>query len=153
MGKILWILFGVALLLAPSNICLGDTPAATICMCSSDRGESSGKSHEEETEEKFRSFIFNDVIGGKSVTRVGNTLYYAGFSDVNDAFGKILNFISPAAAMIEFDRTKAYKTDLITVVWKENAEGETAVREGFAQIEVTFTKRDNAKYTVVFQKK
>jgi len=153
MKKILWILFGIAFLQAPSNICLGDTPAASICACMADRNRNSRKSQEEQTEEKFHSFIFNDVIGGKSVTRIGNTLYYAGFSDANDVFGKILNFISPAAAMTEFDRTKEYKTDLITVVWKENAEGKTVVQGGFAQIEVTFTKRDKAKYTVVFQKK
>lgn len=151
MKKILFILISLAFLQAPANICLGNTPATYLCACTVERN--SAQSSEEETEKKFYSFITKDIIGSKATSKVGNTYYYAGFLDANDAIGKILIFILPTADRIEFDRTKKYESDLMTVIWKENTKEKTVVKDGFAQIEVTFTKRGKVKYTVVFQRK
>lgn len=151
MKKILFILISLAFLQAPANICLGNTPATYLCACTAERNRT--PSPEEETEKEFYSFITKDVIGSRATSKVGGIYYYTGFSNADRALNMILNFILPAAERPKFDRTKKYESDLMTVTWKENTKEKTVVKDGFAQIEVTFTKRGKVKYTVVFQKK
>lgn len=153
MKKILFILISLAFLQAPANICFGNTPATYLCACMAEWNKDSTKSPEEQTEENFYSFITKDVIGSKATSKTGNTYYYIGFPDADRAFDNLLNFILPAAERLKFDKTKEYKTDLITVIWKENTKEKTVVKDGFAQIEVTFTQRGKVKYTVVFCRK
>lgn len=153
MKHILFILISIAFLQAPTNICSGNTPETYICKPTADHKKDSAKSPEKLTEETFYSFIINDVIGSKATPKTGNIYYYTRFSDANAAFGKMLNFILPATARLNFNKTKVYKTDLITVTWKENTKTKTDVKDGFAQIKVSFTNREKAEYTVVFCKK
>lgn len=151
MKKILFILISLAFLQASANICLGNTSATYLCACTAERNRT--PSPEEETEENFYSFITKDVIGSRATSKTGGIYYYTGFTNVDRAYNNLVNFILPAAERIEFDRTKKYESDLMTVTWKENTKEKTVVKDGFAQIEVTFTQRGKVKYTVVFQKK
>lgn len=153
MKHILFILISIAFLQAPTSICSGNSPKTYICEPTANNKKDFAKTPEERTEEAFYSFIINDVIGSKATSKTGNKYYYTGFSDANDAFDKMLNLILPTTPRIIFNRTKVYKTDLITVTWKENTKTKTDVKDGFAQIEVVFKNRDKAKYTVVFCKK
>lgn len=153
MNKILFILFSLVSLQAPANICPGNTPATYLCACTAEWNKDRTPSPEEQTEENFYSFITRDVIGSRATPKTGSTYYYAGFQNADKALNMILNFILPAAERPKFVRTQTYKSDLMTVIWKENTKEKTVVKDGFAQIEVTFTQRGKVKYTVVFQRK
>lgn len=152
MRQILLALLGLVFLQLPLNNCYAHSSVAYGYECATELQNGTVDPEEERTEKNFYGFVSLDVIKSKQTTKKDGAYYYAEFQKANDAFNAILNLISPASDRKKFDKTKKYESDLLLLVWKENEKGKTVVKDGFAQIDVTFKKRGE-KYTVVFYKK
>lgn len=155
MKRILFILIGAALLLAPGTVCFGRTPKtneACAAKENADDGQQKAATADgAETERVFHDFIIHDVAEHEGTRKKGNTYYYKEFPNANRAYNAVLNLIvfRTAAEKRDFDRTKSYETKSIAIKWSEAPFGEATDSDGFARIDVNFVKKSK-KYTVVF---
>lgn len=133
--------------------------AAEIPICALANDLKSNLSDEEWTENNFYKFIRYDVIGKDNPIPKG-ILYYTELSSANEVYGKIINWIVPTSERQAFAATKTddktkkdnkiktYNSNVMVVSYTEE------VKEGFAELTVTFKKRKDLKQcTVVFKPK